>query len=133
MSEEQEKELLKQCKEISFHGDVDSLSASVDKALELLVIAQDREYDLNLFEIKVRTGIMRLKKLGAEKEAQFYTQEIMRMKWTEGNKEKFRNYALIFSLLFLALIAIFGPLVLNENFRVYKKVIDYVSKLFQTG
>lgn len=125
-----EESLMKDCNAIQFSSAVPQLCNEMDKIINLLAIAQKNDFDLQIYEAKVRSGIMRLRMLNAASEADFYEGEISRIKIEKSAKEKYQNKIFLYSLVGLALIAVFGSYVLNEHFRLYKKGFEYLRQLF---
>ena len=123
--------LLKQAEKIVFKEDAKSICDQLDMLFSIASKSQIQNEESDVFEIKIRSGIMRLKKLEAFDEAAFYETEILKITKTNSNKKKNELYYFIFSIIGLALIACFGNKILHESFSLYKKVIDTVIHYFK--
>lgn len=123
--------LIKQTDKIVFKEDAKSICNQLDVLFSIAGKAQKENEESDVFEIKIRSGIMRLKKLEAFDEAAFYETEIIRIIKTNTNKKKSELYYFLFSIAGLVLIACFGNRLLYESFSLYKKVIDTVIHYFK--
>ena len=123
--------LLKQVEKIVFKEDLKSICDQLDVLLSIAGKSQIENEESDVIEIKIRSGIMRLKKLEAFDEAAFYETEILRITKTNTNKKKSELYYFLFSITGLVLIACFGNKLLYESFSLYKKVIDTVIHYFK--
>ena len=123
--------LLKQADKIVFKEDAKSICDQLDMLFSIAGKSQIQNDESDVFEIKIRSGIMRLKKLEAFDEASFYETEIIRITKTNSTKKKTEFYYFLFSIAGLVLIACFGNKLLYESFSLYKKVIDTVIHYFK--
>jgi len=123
--------LLKQAEKIIFKEDAKSICDQLDMLFSIAGKSQIENVESDVFEIKIRSGIMRLKKLEAFDEAAFYETEILRITKTNTNKKKSELYFFLFSIAGLVLIVCFGNRLLYESFSLYKKVIDAVIHYFK--
>ena len=123
--------LLKQAEKIVFKEDAKSICDQLDVLFSLAGKSQIENEESDVFEIKIRSGIMRLKNLEAFDEAAFYETEIIRITKTNTNKKKNELYYFLFSIAGLVLIACFGNKILYESFSLYKKVIDTIIHYFK--
>lgn len=123
--------LLKQADKIVFKEDAKSICDQLDMLFSIASKSQIQNEESDVFEIKIRSGIMRLKKLEAFDEAAFYETEILKITKTNSTKKKNELYFFIFSIIGLTLIACFGNKILYESFSLYKKVIDTVIQYFK--
>jgi len=123
--------LLKQADKIVFKEDAKSICDQLDMLFSIASISQIQNEESDVFEIKIRSGIMRLKKLEAFDEAAFYETEILKITKTNSTKKKNELYYFLFSIAGLVLIACFGNKLLYESFSLYKKVIDTVIQYFK--
>jgi hypothetical protein len=123
--------LIKQAEKIVFKEDVKSICDQLDMLFSIASKSQIQNEESDVFEIKIRSGIMRLKKLEAFDEAAFYETEILKITKTNSIKKKNELYYFLFSIIGLTLIACFGNKILYESFSLYKKVIDTVIHYFK--
>lgn len=123
--------LIKQTDKIVFKEDAKSICDQLDVLFSIAGKAQIENEESDVFEIKIRSGIMRLKKQGAFDEAAFYETEIIKITKTKTNKKNNELYFFIFSIIGLTLIACFGNTILYESFSLYKKVIDSIIHYFK--
>ena len=123
--------LLKQAEKIVFKEDAKSICDQLDMLFSIASKSQIQNEESDVFEIKIRSGIMRLKKIEAFDEAAFYETEILKITKTNSTKKKNELYYFIFSIIGLTLIACFGNKILYESFSLYKKVIDTVIQYFK--
>ena len=123
--------LLKQADKIVFKEDAKSICDQLDMLFSIASKSHMQNEESDVFEIKIRSGIMRLKKLEAFDEAAFYETETLRITRTNTNKKKSELYYFLFSIAGLVLIACFGNRLLYESFSLYKKVIDTVIHYFK--
>jgi hypothetical protein len=123
--------LIKQADKIIFKNDAKSICNQIDVLFSIASKSQLQNEESDIFEIKIRSGIMRLKKLEAFDEAAFYETEILKITKTNSTKKKNELYYFIFSIIGLTLIACFGNKILYESFSLYKKVIDTVINYFK--
>jgi hypothetical protein len=123
--------LLKQADKIVFKEDAKSICDQLDMLFSIAGKSQIQNDESDVFEIKIRSGIMRLKKLEAFDEAAFYETEILKITKTNSTKKKTEFYYFLFSIAGLVLIACFGNKLLYESFSLYKKVIDTVIHYFK--
>lgn len=123
--------LLKQADKIVFKEDAKSICDQLDVLFSIASKSQIQNEESDVFEIKIRSGIMRLKKLEAFDEAAFYETEIIRITKTNSTKKKNELYYFLFSIAGLVLIACFGNKLLYETFSLYKKVIDTIINYFK--
>ena len=123
--------LLKQADKIVFKEDAKSICDQLDVLFSIASKSQIQNEESDVFEIKIRSGIMRLKKLEAFDEAAFYETEIIRITKTNTSKKNNEFYFFLFSIAGLVLIACFGNKLLYESFSLYKKVIDTVIHYFK--
>jgi hypothetical protein len=123
--------LLKQAEKIVFKEDTKSICDQLDMLFSIASKSQIQNEESDVFEIKIRSGIMRLKKLEAFDEAAFYETEIIRITKTNTTKKKTEFYYFLFSIVGLVLIACFGNKLLYEFFSLYKKVIDTLIHYFK--
>lgn len=122
--------LIIQADKIVFKEDAKSICEQLDVLFSIAIKSQIQNEESDVFEIKIRSGIMRLKKLEAYDEAAFYETEILKITKTNTTKKKNELYYFLFSIIGLALIACFGNKILYESFSLYKKVIDTVIQYF---
>lgn len=123
--------LIKQSDKIVFQEDAKSICDQLDKLFSIASKSHLKNEESDVFEIKIRSGIMRLKKLEAFDEAAFYETEIIRMTKTNTTKKKSELYYFLFSIAGLVLIACFGNNLLYESLSLYKKVIDTMIHYFK--
>ena len=123
--------LLKQAEKIVFKEDAKSICDQLDMLFSIASKSQIQNEESDVFEIKIRSGIMRLKKIEAFDEAAFYETEILKITKTNSTKKKNELYYFLFSIAGLVLIACFGNKLLYESFSLYKKVIDTVIQYFK--
>ena len=123
--------LIKQAEKIVFKEDAKSICDQLDVLFSIASKSQIENEESDVFEIKIRSGIMRLKKLEAFDEAAFYEKEIVRITITNTSKKKNDFYFFLFSIAGLVLIACFGNKILYESFSLYKKVIDKIIHYFK--
>ena len=123
--------LLKHAEKIVFKEDAKSICDQLDLLFSIASKSQIENEESDVFEIKIRSGIMRLKKLEAFEEAAFYEIEILKITKTNSTKKKTEFYYFLFSIAGLVLIACFGNKLLYESFSLYKKVIDTVIHYFK--
>ncbi len=123
--------LIPQADKIVFKNDVKSICSQLDVLLSIASKSQLKNEESSIFEIKIRSGIMRLKKQEAYDEAAFYETEIIKITKTNTIKKNNELYFFIFSIIGLTLIACFGNKILYESFSLYKKVIDTVIHYFK--
>ena len=71
--------LLKQADKIVFKEDAKSICDQLDVLFSIASKSQIQNEESDVFEIKIRSGIMRLKKLEAFDEAAFYETETLRI------------------------------------------------------
>jgi hypothetical protein len=116
---------------IIFKEDAKSICDQLDVMFSIAAKPQIENEESDVFETKIRSGIMRLKKLEAFDEAAFYETEIIRITKTNTSKKKNELYFFLFSIAGLVLIASFGNKLLYESFSLYKKVIDTVIHYFK--
>ena len=123
--------LLKQAEKIVFKEDAKSICNQLDMLFSIAIKSQIQNEESDVVEIKIRSGIMRLKKLESYDEAAFYETEIIKITKTKTTKKKNELYYFLFSIIGLTLIACFGNKILYESFSLYKKVIDTVMHYFK--
>lgn len=123
--------LIKQADKIVFEENVKSICNQLDELFSIAAKSQIENEESDIFEIKIRSGIMRLKKLEAFDEAAFYETEILKITKTSTTKKKTELYLFFFSIAGLVLIACFGNNLLYESFSLYKKVIDTIILYFK--
>jgi hypothetical protein len=123
--------LIKQAEKIVFKEDAKSICDQLDLLFSIAGKSQIENEESDVFEIKIRSGIMRLKKLEAFDEAAFYETEIVRITKTNTSKKNNEFYFFLFSIAGLVLIACFGNKLLYESFSLYKKVIDTIIHYFK--
>jgi hypothetical protein len=76
--------LLKQADKIVFKEDAKSICDQLDLLFSIASKSQIENEESDVFEIKIRSGIMRLKKLEAFEEAAFYEIEILKITKTNS-------------------------------------------------
>jgi hypothetical protein len=113
-------------KEIENYNEIE-----IDKLRYANAIKSKETKESDVFETKIRSGIMRLKNLEAFDEAAFYETEIIKIAKTNTNRKNNELYFFLFSIAGLALIACFGNKLLYETFSLYKKVIDTIIHYFK--
>jgi hypothetical protein len=123
--------LISQADKIVFKEDAKSICDQLDMLFSIAGKSQIENEESDVFEIKIRSGIMRLKKLEAFDEAAFYETEIIKITKTNTSKKKSELYFFLFSIAGLILVACFGNKLLYESFSLYKKVIDTVILYFK--
>lgn len=123
--------LIKQAEKIVFKEDAKSICDQLDLLFSIAGKSQIENEESDVFEIKIRSGIMRLKKLEAFDEAAFFETEIVRITKTNTSKKNNEFYFFLFSIAGLVLIACFGNKLLYESFSLYKKVIDTIIHYFK--
>lgn len=123
--------LIKQAEKIVFKGNAKSICDQLDMLFSIASKSQMHNVESDVFQIKIRSGIMRLKKLEAFDEAAFYETEIIKITKINSTKKKNELYYFLFSIIGLTLIACFGNKILFESFSLYKKVIDIVIHYFK--
>ena len=84
--------LLKQADKIVFKEDAKSICDQLDILFSIASKSQIQNEESDVFEIKIRSGIMRLKKLEAFDEAAFYETEILKITKTNSTKKKNELY-----------------------------------------
>jgi hypothetical protein len=123
--------IINQADKIIFKEDAKSICDQLDVMFSIVAKPQIENEESDVFETKIRSGIMRLKKLEAFDEAAFYETEIIRITKTNTSKKKNELYFFLFSIAGLVLIACFGNKLLYESFSLYKKVIDTAIHYFK--
>ena len=123
--------LIKHAEKIVFKEDAKSICDQLDILFSIASKSQIKNEEGDVFETKIRSGIMRLKKLEAFDEAAFYETEIIKIAKTNTTRKNNELYFFLFSIAGLALIACFGNKLLYETFSLYKKVIDTIIHYFK--
>lgn len=123
--------LIKHAEKIVFKEDAKSICDQLDILFSIANKSQIKNEESDVFETKIRSGIMRLKNLEAFDEAAFYETEIIKIAKTNTNRKNNELYFFLFSIAGLALIACFGNKLLYETFSLYKKVIDTIIHYFK--
>ena len=85
--------LLKQADKIVFKEDAKSICDQMDVLFSIASKSQLQNEESDIFEIKIRSGILRLKKLEAFDEAAFYETEILKI--TKNNSAKKKKNCII--------------------------------------
>jgi hypothetical protein len=125
--------LINQADKIVFKADVKSICNQLDLLFSIAGKSQIKNNESSIFEPKIRSGIMRLKKMEAFEEAAFYETEILKFQISNHNhnNNKFVIYLFVFCITGLFLIAFFANDINYQTFSLYKKVIDTIINYFK--
>ena len=123
--------LINQADKIVFKADVKSICNQLDLLFSIAGKSQIKNNESSIFEPKIRSGIMRLKKMEAFDEAAFYETEILKFQNANDNKKKFEIYLFIFCIAGLFFIAFFANDINHQTFSLHKKIIDTIINYFK--
>ena len=121
--------LIKQADKIVFKADIKSICNQLD--LLFSIAGKSKNNESSILEPKIRSGIMRLKKIEAFDEAAFYETEIMKFQNANDNNKKFEIYLFLFCIAGLFFIAFFANDINHQTFSLHKKIIDTIINYFK--
>ena len=121
--------LIKQADKIVFKADIKSICNQLD--LLFSIAGKSKNNESSILEPKIRSGIMRLKKIEAFDEAAFYETEIMKFQNANDNNKKFEIYFFLFCIAGLFFIAFFANDINHQTFSLHKKIIDTIINYFK--
>ena len=123
--------LIKQADKIVFKADIKSICNQLDLLFSIARKSQIKNNESSILEPKIRSGIMRLKKMEAFDEAAFYETEIMKFQNANDNNKKFEIYFFLFCIAGLFFIAFFANDINYQTFSLHKKIIDTIINYFK--
>ena len=113
-----------QSDKIIFKKDAKQICNQLDILFSIISKLETTDSDITSTEIKIRSGIMRLKKLNAFDEAAFYETEIVKLSKGNTSKQKTELYIFLFCIVGLALLSWFSTDILEHFY-------DFVKKIFK--
>jgi len=117
-----DEDLKSRSEKIVFKRDAKQICNQLDVLFSIVSKLEITDSDITSTEIKIRSGIMRLKKLNAFDEAAFYETEIVKLSKGSTSKQKIELYTVLFCLLGLALLSWFSTDILEHFFSFVKKI-----------